>query len=1715
MAKEKEKGWRKDVAPAGRAKSAQPAWKKNAPTTGPTTTRWSRKAKLFLGLASTGGVIGLIVIVILWLWPLKPAAVLPDFALYKDNDWLPPNTAGRNGVQRLVQITETAPGGWSLFGSGALRLQQEPKQLTTRDLSWDEALRDVKEKTVIAVLALHGGVDEHGAYLLADDLTPGDARNRLRLKEIIDRFDASDLADKHKVLLLDATQLTANWQFGLLHNDFARELHKLNDRIQAIPNFVVMSASGPDQCSWVSEEWQTSVFLHLVAEGLRGGAKPEGGNRISALHLFDYVQGGVKNWVQTNRDMLQTPVLLPADEAGRERANNIYLVEAAQFTPADARQSPGYSLNLPPDFAGRWERADALAKQKPHPAAYSPHLYRQYLDKLLRYEQLIRMGDAGSAAEEAGRIDRLEREIVKAREVRLDSLANALALPTMLGLSGPWADGDLALRFNDQWDAKEKKWDEVREWAAKAAGGLDHQRACLFQVKMNRLLLEKALKDPVRDNLAKAREAMEKIEDANITRPVESHLMLIFDRDAVKTPAVSEGLELALRTRRLAEQAALGIRPTDTGSDSTAVYSYSELVYLWTRKKVEDADQSRRLGEDRMLAADAKTWLVARQALEKARDDYREALRIAAAVQAALNTRDEVMAALPYYARWAAGQRAAEDGQDARITALERLWADVHDLDRALADPPNPDNANALDTRARNVRERFEKEQIAFNERCLKLSKETAVQQKSWHAINDVLSVPFIEPSLRVSLLQELRRVSRSLLVEENLTRTPPVTPDRNAEMARLAAKWQGQMALATLGRLGFEAVKGGPERENVDNFLRVRVQETNWWHSMGAAGRQLGQLWHKLPERIRELVDEAGKAPLDKAEANLAQAERLARLLDGPSSAALPRELFDEGRKIRLHDLLLWLADRTWRDHYRFDIDDDPNAAVYYQSAGDLLVTDARKMIEREGLSAAQRQKRQQAVTAMSDRLKPPRIGLTFPAPARPSDPNQKRLAITSERAIDIRYRIDAPAEVLPGFPVLWLDGSAERLVIDSFGQEKPQTSFTPSFPFNNDFADKDERKPLDAPKRDPGSVGLTAVFRGQRLRRATTLEFHRLPEWVLYQHPRPNGSRVSVRADDAIYDRYAASNSGIVFVLDCSYSMHEKDANGQPRFERAKTALARILPEIPKGTKVSIWAFAHEHPDAQGKHELVERAVQQLQGPTAWEGKDKNDPQRLAQVARVMNEINKLKPFSLTPVARATVMASADLNGIGGFKTLIVITDGMDTRFVPGHNGPGGIYEGIVSIDKYNCTGDPDFNPTGKLTIEDFLVQRFPKKRGIEVHVIRFDLNENEKRLAKGQFEEGLKKIGGKSHDAQSVGDLIQRLRDAMQQRMRYSVLSSSGAEIQDLPEGYDVSKGAVGLLWSPPIKSGSYTLRVKTDEDLRQRVELDAEAFPVKVTDKGFFQRVLFADDFPDRPDRKVAQRWLLAALQNQFDKQRGSLQMLVTAEKEMDDQAVSTLRQVRPQFVWLELEAREARTPFAVRWGGLAGIPAPAFSIDVPRWPMQPGGDAPAPALPRLHAYLAADREPRIARIFHRNAPDGYANLRDLANREEPIEGDPVTIESVEFEDRLIETSPGERKPVPCLVVRIRHAPKKPVFVQIDPSPVDRGGGYEHRFYTEADKYTGVFWPISKGEAEDIRSLRILAVDDLKKTKGTIQIDLDLRPPDSVRRPEPFDLEPKAK
>src|SRR5262249_33511129 len=146
---------------------------------------------------------------------------------YETNLTIPHNAAGRTAAKELAD--------WGR-GEGKDSFNAVKEETLTRDLGGlKEALKGSRAKTVGGFLTAHGSADEKGVYLVPQDADLKDrTKSRVYLEDIFKQLAALPSGSK-KLLILDATQVTASWTLGLFHNDLARQLKGLEEQIKGIP----------------------------------------------------------------------------------------------------------------------------------------------------------------------------------------------------------------------------------------------------------------------------------------------------------------------------------------------------------------------------------------------------------------------------------------------------------------------------------------------------------------------------------------------------------------------------------------------------------------------------------------------------------------------------------------------------------------------------------------------------------------------------------------------------------------------------------------------------------------------------------------------------------------------------------------------------------------------------------------------------------------------------------------------------------------------------------------------------------------------------------------------------------------------------------------------------------------------------------------------------------------------------------------------------------------------------------------------------------------------------------------------------------------------------------------------------------------------------------------------------------------------------------------
>src|SRR5262249_49503099 len=133
---------------------------------------------------------------------------------------------------------------------------------------------------------------------------------------------------------------------------------------------------------------------------------------------------------------------------------------------------------------------------------------------------------------------------------------------------------------------------------------------------------------------------------------------------------------------------------------------------------------------------------------------------------------------LPFYSHWLARRPYLDESpqhrEDVRLAAAEELWANTHHLTQMLSKPDpeiihkSPRQDASLSQQTDRVRQQFADLEQPFQQLCLSLLDVNL--QSVLRELEGVLQVPFIEPTLRLQLVNNAHRVSHRLLIETTAT---------------------------------------------------------------------------------------------------------------------------------------------------------------------------------------------------------------------------------------------------------------------------------------------------------------------------------------------------------------------------------------------------------------------------------------------------------------------------------------------------------------------------------------------------------------------------------------------------------------------------------------------------------------------------------------------------------------------------------------------------------------------------------------------------------------------------------------------------------------------------------------------------------------------------------------------------------------------------------
>ena len=639
---------------------------------------------------------------------------------YEVNAQVPHNVPAKNALKRLLRLAGSKGSQW--FEKLA-RYQQGSRELADLDIAASAAwkavgngpstkaleLSKLKSPTVIVVMALHGGVDESGAYfLLQDSKATPDPADRLRLTDVLETL-ASLPPSQNKVLILDATRLEYLFELGMINNQFAEQLETLEQRIRGIPRLVVISASGVNEKSWVDRSSNESVFLRALIN--RMIVPRSKGGRLSLGQLVESVSQDVEDWVWSHREALQRPVLLPRGEEGKSRASAIELPVLLTDSPEES--APVDAASIKDELQTIWrvyQNVEGTEDPPYMPYITSPGFWRLYQANVTRFNELAHLGDIDSARALKQRLHFIETEMRGVQVRKLGSALGTLPMPILTGEVDPFlaADPRTPERFDKLWKLAEAEqpgeWIRWKAEVAKnktaprdgtadpqtstAAGGFDWGRSHpqWLTAQVGGLILDRAIADP-KGNLRQAARLARILDDPLEIRPQELHLLIMLDRDLPRATLMNHApiVSLALKVRRLAERAMMGLN--EEGRERTDTVAIPEVSAL-VRQVVSLGDEQRQHGQDLLFASDPVSLQEAEMALKKAESWYRNAISNGAKMRTALSLRDRVFADLPAYTQWLLHFRFPR-GRLQYLVVLRNhlvdLWRKAHHLNEALS----------------------------------------------------------------------------------------------------------------------------------------------------------------------------------------------------------------------------------------------------------------------------------------------------------------------------------------------------------------------------------------------------------------------------------------------------------------------------------------------------------------------------------------------------------------------------------------------------------------------------------------------------------------------------------------------------------------------------------------------------------------------------------------------------------------------------------------------------------------------------------------------------------------------------------------------------------------------------------------------------------------------------------------------------------------------
>lgn len=224
------------------------------------------------------------------------------------------------------------------------------------------------------------------------------------VEDLLTELNDASLHKTRILLCFDAARLHYAPRLGIIHNDFARNLKDIYNKVfkdKELSNIAIFCSSKPDQLAWDSEQAGKSVFLMKLMEALKSTET----SNLSVESLIKKVTDETEDWTKKRCITAQTPWFITnADKINEWSWPTIK-------TAGDDKQMADKAKAQEDSIKSKHQQALELAKLVPGPEVYLPVQWRYYRELISRYEKAVLAQDDECATKIEGRLEELAKKI--------------------------------------------------------------------------------------------------------------------------------------------------------------------------------------------------------------------------------------------------------------------------------------------------------------------------------------------------------------------------------------------------------------------------------------------------------------------------------------------------------------------------------------------------------------------------------------------------------------------------------------------------------------------------------------------------------------------------------------------------------------------------------------------------------------------------------------------------------------------------------------------------------------------------------------------------------------------------------------------------------------------------------------------------------------------------------------------------------------------------------------------------------------------------------------------------------------------------------------------------------------------------------------------------------------------------------------------------------